>query len=416
MGVRRPTRRRPPAGEVAVGAFSSGNTVKSYADDSLYGDKRMALGAKSGRPRRMILPVSLFGLCAAVAVGAILFSARPAHADLTALSRGLRTEYAVPGAPLNVAVEAPGRIWFTAPAEDAIGQLVVTSALNAPITTYVVNFTVLAPGSDPYDILYLNGAVYFTERGGNRIGKIDVNTHELAEYPIPTANSAPTGIDAAPNGTLWFTERDGKKLANFDPQTSSFVEYPFTGDAFTGRDVHPRGVAAQSDDIIWFTAPSVNVVFAYYVSLDQFFDVPTGAGTRPSNLVIDSNGRAWVSANQTGRIGRYAPGTLALWQWYAPPTPNSGPAGITFRNNGPNWEIWYTESAIGQVGRLIVSPFGVFRSHVEYPLSSPTSRPWGIAVDESLSVWVAETDAGLITELRAPYAFRMYMPAIAQYP
>jgi streptogramin lyase len=39
----------------------------------------------------------------------------------------LLTEYPVPGSPLNVVVESPGRVWFTLPAQDAVGRLVVTS-------------------------------------------------------------------------------------------------------------------------------------------------------------------------------------------------------------------------------------------------------------------------------------------------
>jgi streptogramin lyase len=364
-------------------------------------------------PRRLLLHAVLIAICFVVAISGALLYARPAHADLTALSRGLRTEYAVPGGPLNIAVEAPGRIWFTAPEEDAIGQLVVTSALNDPITTYVVNFIVLEPGSDPYDIEFLDGAIYFTERGGNRIGRIDVATHELTRFDIPTPNSAPTGIDAAPNGTLWFTEREGKKLVNFDPQSGTFVEYPFVGSVFAGRNVLARDVAVQDDDVIWFTGPTVNTVFAYYVSLGQFFDVPTGADSRPNNITIDSIGRAWITTEQSSRVGRYAPGTLALWSWRNTHVANSGPAGLVFRNNGSTWDIWYAQNNVGLVGRLTVSPSGQFRSMIDYPLSSADSRPWGIAIDASQSVWIAETGGGRITELRFPYAYQMYMPAIS---
>ena len=50
-----------------------------------------------------------------------------------------------------------------------------------------------------------DGNLWFTERGSNNIGRI-TTAGVVTEFPIPTANSYPSGIAAGPDGNLWFTE------------------------------------------------------------------------------------------------------------------------------------------------------------------------------------------------------------------
>ena len=41
----------------------------------------------------------------------------------------------------------------------------------------------------------------------------------LAEFVIPTPNSMPHSIAAAPDGRIYFSELAGNKVATFDPRT-----------------------------------------------------------------------------------------------------------------------------------------------------------------------------------------------------
>ena len=75
----------------------------------------------------------------------------------------------------------------------------------------------LAENREPMDLVYAANTVWFTERAGNRIGRIDVTTGDAARICDLPPNSGPTGIDVAPDGTVWFTEETGMKLAQFDP-------------------------------------------------------------------------------------------------------------------------------------------------------------------------------------------------------
>src|SRR5216684_1342561 len=69
----------------------------------------------------------------------------------------------------------------------------------------------------------------------------------ITEFPIPTASSTPRGITAGPDGNLWFTERGGNSIGRITP-SGSITEFP-TPTANSG----PEGIAAGPDGNLWFT-------------------------------------------------------------------------------------------------------------------------------------------------------------------
>src|SRR5204863_6546267 len=100
---------------------------------------------------------------------------------------------------------------------------IVTSTLEFQFT----QFNTPTPNSEPYDLAYAAGMIWFTERASNQIGRLDVTTRVIDEFAIPTANSAPTGIAVAPDGHIWFTERVGNQLGRFTAGLATFDEFPY---------------------------------------------------------------------------------------------------------------------------------------------------------------------------------------------
>ena len=56
-----------------------------------------------------------------------------------------------------------------------------------------------------------DGALWFTERAGTKIGRI-TTAGVITEFPVPTAASQPIGIAAGSDDALWFTEETGNKI------------------------------------------------------------------------------------------------------------------------------------------------------------------------------------------------------------
>lgn len=326
---------------------------------------------------------------------------------------GLLIEYPIPvidGHPLNIVVEAPGRVWFTMPNANAIGSLVVTSTTDYRFNQYIVP----TPNSTPYDLAYDHGrdAIWFTEQSANKLGYLDPATGNIAEYPIDTEGSSPTGIAVDPHGTVWLVEREGNQLAKFDPDGEIFSEfpYPWPGAAF-------EDIAVASTNRLWITAPGVMYVVRFDPDPGDFYSVPVnrGPGTEPFTalkLVVDEDRDPWVTAPDEDMIGLFDSGTMSLWRWYSLPGTNRGVTGLAHSKVGDLHHLWFTERSTGQVGLLVIDKTGSIVANRRHPLSSTNSMPMALAADANGQVWIAAFGSNLIAEWRSPYSRDVFLPLL----
>jgi virginiamycin B lyase len=71
------------------------------------------------------------------------------------------------------------------------------------------------PGARPTGIVRdADGDIWFTERQGNKIGRVESNA--IAEVAVPTPFAAPRGIAVGPDGNVWFTENSVGKVGRVD--------------------------------------------------------------------------------------------------------------------------------------------------------------------------------------------------------
>ncbi len=318
----------------------------------------------------------------------------------------LLAEFPVPGQPLDVAVEGPGKVWFTLPAENAVGRLWVTSTTEYQVVTY----TVPTANSEPSYLVYAGGVAWFTESAGNKIGRLEPETGDITEFSVPTSGSRPTGIDARVFGSqthVWFTERDGNKLARLVVTSTTdytLVEYPLPSQF---PNAQPQDLYIQNQDSIWFTAPGMNRIGNLKPSLGPssgaFVLVFTGGGSRPWSIKVDSDGYPWFTDVFSNRIGQFFPQTIANFKWYTLTLPNSAPFDLAIFSGA----IWFTEENGNRVGQLQPTT-GVIR---EFGLPAG-SVPKGVAVDSNGCVWIAESGRSRIGRWCSPYFRFVYLPLV----
>jgi streptogramin lyase len=359
----------------------------------------------------------------------MLMLVRDVRADERVISSSYMQTHAITGAALNIVAEAPGRVWFTMPENNAIGRLVVTTTVS--FTEYVLP----TANSQPYDLAYADGAVWFTEHTGNKLGRLDVSTGDIEEFPLPTANSEPTGVAISPSGHIWYSGRNSNRLGRYLPSSNTFEEFLFAKYGAQFEDI-----AVASDAVVWATAPALNeIVYLDVAKVERratpgvaalepvqedaspssefaaflpaiaetrpapFLSLNTAPYEGPMQVLIDSAGLPWLTLRDSGFILRYAPGTLSLWHPYALPNKEGGPVGLAYRDNGATWSFWYTQNASSQAGHLLTKFTSTPISVREQPLPVAGAQPWGIAVDANEHVWVAAGQSNTIIEWRPPF-------------
>ena len=322
------------------------------------------------------------------------------------------------GNPLNIVVQDPGHVWFTMPLSNAIGSLIVTSTTNYQFDFFVI------PTSDshPYDLVYdhVREGVWFTEHKANKIAFLEPSTGIFTETIITTPASAPAGIALAPDGTLWFVEQDADQLASFDPDSNTLSEFLYSLSGDIREDVVMlEDVVVANPSSIWFTAPGVHRVVRFVPDTEDFLSIPVNSGpTTPTfaahRVINGSSGQIWITAPEMDKIGLYVPGTTTLWRWYGlPAAANAGLAGLAYSWHDGRHILWYTESETGFVGFIAIDVTGRVVAARRHALSSPSSKPIGIAVDSNEQAWIAEYEGEMIAAWYPPYNHASFLPVLS---
>lgn len=359
------------------------------------------------------LAASLSGLAVLLVLISVIMIASPAQGNAIAQEPAavadthFTTSYPLPneGAPKYL-LRADGDFWFTAPGNNAIGKLVVTSTVDYSYTF----FPVPTGNSIPYDLAWDGTNIWFTASAANKIGKVNVTSGDITEYDVPTPNSEPAGITVA-GGMIWFVERLGNKLGAFDPATETFTEYLYDPSGAELEDVAAR----PSSNYIWFTAPGVNRLVRFDRGAEAFDDVPTSdfgiPPYTPSQVVVDSAGNPWVSTTE-GLIGRFAAATFQYFRWYDVGSANSQIDGLLWLAEGSNNKLWFTESNTGYAGQLTTQSGGATLSKWRFPITDEDGSLMGIVTEADGTAWIADSGNHALLEWAPPYAFTTYLPVI----
>ena len=145
------------------------------------------------------------------------------------------TRFDVPE-PADVAVDAAGIVWFSAPLGPAIGRLdPATGAVTLTPTTLTPRALAFAT----------DGQLWFTARFTPQgVGRLNTATGTLTEFPL--TDVGPQDIAAAPDGTVWFTQTTKGNIARID-NAGVITE----GKVVKGSE--PFGITVEHDGDPWYT-------------------------------------------------------------------------------------------------------------------------------------------------------------------
>jgi virginiamycin B lyase len=321
-----------------------------------------------------------------------------------ALSAQAVTEFSAgitPGSrPLGITAGPDGNLWFTEQGGDRIGRITpqgVVTEFSAGIT----------PGSQPSEItIGADGNLWFTEQGGGRIGRITPNGL-VTEFESAVAN----GIAGGSDGNVWFTNRGRGFVSRITP-AGIVTQFGPNGYLDTGQ------ITAGSDGSLWLTARSVTGAPPFrqwYFSIlgidsngqyrsiggGSYPTTPFGGAEPPSGVTQGPDGNVWYMLHYSG-------GSLSIVRWTLDsprvrtsyPTNSSGPQGDGGIARGPDGNLWFTNQAAlplrgvqvfrDSIGRI--TPSGVVTNFA----FGSSGKPADITAAPDGNVWFTYVDGSRI--------------------
>lgn len=371
---------------------------------------------------------------------------------------GTTTHHAVPteGAwPTGLAIGPDGRVWFTETKGDRLGVLdPATGAVREiafpwdaagatgiavdeagrvfvaardrntilrfdPETEQFRQYRVPTPESKPCGVTVAKGQVWFSERNGNKIGRIDLDG-SIREYTVSPGHSGPFIIAVDEEGGVWFSQIFTDSIGRLDPSSGAVEVFEIPGER-----VNPAGIALDSKGNVWFAGQASNEL-GVLVRTDLSYglekrpagappagraggselpshwfselEVPT-ATSIPGIVAVDTAGTVWFTEMGGGWVGPgFPPGPPGSKvglvrdgkvRELATPTPESGPTSLALDPCGP--DVWFTERRANRIARIRDDEI----TEYEIPLGHD-SEPVGIALDLDHDVWVALSKADAI--------------------
>ena len=315
--------------------------------------------------------------------------------------------YPLPHTPRAITLESINSVWFTLPAANAIGHLKVTSSDTSTQYTYTT-YRIPTPGSDPDQIAYKDGVIWFTERVGNQIGRLETATGAIIEYPIPTPGSGASGIAVAPNGIIWFSEQNVNRIGSFNPANAEFTEIEYEG-----PNAQLGTVSIGSDGNVWVAAPGINQLLLFRPRFNDLLNVPLeDYGSLPGSLrglVVGNGNVPWVSSVSPTKIGTYLFGTLAIWLWRSYPVDDAELVALVIPPESAQSILW----AVDKKNEEVVQIDPATRTIINATRLPTNSAPTSIAVDAVTgTAWIAAPGTNTIYSWVPPYSVSVYLPAV----
>jgi streptogramin lyase len=251
------------------------------------------------------------------------------------------TLYTAPGSGQyrSIAVGPDGNLWFT----DIRAPRVLRATTDGVITSYPLP----NPANSPWFIVSAtDGNLWFTETNPDhidRIGRLDPATGIVTDIELPPLANPPGfiwGLAQGADGNFWYGR--GQTIGRMTP-AGVVTEFPVPS-----ANSAPTHTVAAPDGNVWFTENAVpNVGRITPSGVITEFPSPPHPASRLFAAAIGPDGNVWFSNELADLIGRITPSGVITE--FPIPTPGGYVLGLT---TGPDGNLWFTETVGNKIGRL----------------------------------------------------------------
>ena len=260
--------------------------------------------------------------------------------------------------------------------------------VKGPLKVSMKIWQATTPGSRPHDPLAArDGSLWYTGQMANVLGRVDLKTGKIREYPLKTAHSGPHGLMEDKDGNIWYTGNTGNLIGKLDPKSGAVTEYN------TGEGKDPHTLVFDQAGILWFTAQNANRIGRLDPKTGEIkLLTPPTPKSRPYGMAVNSKGTVFVVQFGVNSVAAVDPATLQIKE-YKLPDPGARPRRIAITSDDI---VWYSDYARGYLGRLDPATGKV--SEWASP-SGPKSAPYGISAIHDI-IWYSESESKPNTVVR----------------
>lgn len=243
--------------------------------------------------------------------------------------------------------------------------------------------------SQPHDVITASdGMAYYMDFVQPFFGKLDPQTGQVTEYPVPLPNpERPTGgleVQADKDGNIWTGLRNQPHIVKFDPKTQKIQLFPLP------KELNPRGTASIAmvmptyshvDGKVWMRLPGTQFqIMRVDVASGKFEAVkPFSDGHGSYGISADRQNNLYFLDIESEYIGRVDAKTLDV-KFYRTPTRNSIPRRGHFDSQE---RLWFAQFFGNKVAMFDPRT----EQFQEWSLPTPWTNPYDAVADRNGEVW-----------------------------
>ncbi len=216
-------------------------------------------------------------------------------------------------------------IWFVGQRAHYVGQLV-------PSTGEFRKFD-LEDGAGPHAVIADERGAWYAGNRAAHLGLLDPETGDIKQFHPP--GDGPRDVHTmafSSDGQIWFTEQGGNRIGRFNPADEAFTMFEVP----TER-ARPYGIVVH-DDQPWIATLGTNQLLTVVNDKLIQINLPREE-TRSRRLAVDSNGKVWYADYAAGYVGRYDPNSGDIEEWRAPSASQSRPYAVAMDGKDRFWIV-----------------------------------------------------------------------------